>query len=145
MGWLNLLADAGRLDVLDALCPGKVQTMIAGDVAHWHQSSGDDAQHKDTLVWATLPLPWRVLEGEVCTRSDVEDACLSAGVDPSEGWTMPKRSGVIELTEPTPELVHGVTVGSPLLAQILRRSNVFSGKKVSVGPLLDASIPEGEL
>lgn len=138
-GWLNLLAATDRLDILDAVCPGKAQALIAADLAWGHTYWGDSSStsttpgHGDTAVWATLPHPWEVLpadgsNGAACTRADVETAAAAHGLDPVEtGWTAARTSGTTEQTAPTPELVHGVTVGSPELAGILRRAGWFSG------------------
>lgn len=84
----------------------------------------------NTGVWASLPLPWDVIEGrEACTRAMVEGACAERGLDPAEsGWTGPRPVGEPVFYRPTPELVHGVQVGNPYLATVLKRWGFFSGK-----------------
>lgn len=128
-GWVEVLHAAGMEEILDRLCPGKVLRLIAADVAAWHRVSGGGLE-LDTAVWADLPPPWEVLDGSAsCTRSDVEAACRRHGVDPStKGWTRPRPDCVAEPFRPTPELVHGVEVGYPGLALLLRKAGVFSGK-----------------
>ena len=124
--WFALLGAMGMEAVLDEVCPGKVLRLMAADVARWHGSL-----HPDTNVWAALPLPWEVLRGEaLCTRDLVAQACRMYGVAET-GWTGPKGDKRAVKFTPTPELVHGVTVSSPLLASVLRNAGVFSGKAVS--------------
>ena len=123
--WFALLAAMGMESVLDEVCPGKALRLMAADVARWHGEL-----HPDTRVWAALPLPWEVLRGEArCTREMVLSACRFHNVSAS-GWAGPKGpKQAVEFTA-TPELVHGVTVSSPLLASVLRAAGVFSGQVV---------------
>jgi hypothetical protein len=63
----------------------------------------------------------------------VEDVCYRHGVDPvKSGWSAPRPGRKIHAFRPTPELVHGVTVGHPGLALALRKMGVFSGKEVKI-------------
>jgi hypothetical protein len=129
--WIGVLYALGADDLLDQFCPGKVLRLMAADVAAWHRMSGGGLE-PDTAVWAALPPPWEVLDGSApCTRKDVESACRRAGVDPEKkGWIAPRPDRVIEAFRPTPELVHGVEVGHPGLALVLRKLGFFSGKSV---------------
>ena len=131
--WVALLYALGMEEVLDRMCLGKVLRLMAADVAFWHRAVGGRLE-PDTAVWAELPGPWDVLGGTaVCTRADVEAACGRHGVDPIKaGWTAPAPERRVEAFRPTPELVHGVEVGHPGLALILRRMGVFSGKKLKI-------------
>ena len=126
--WINLLYALGMEFVLEEVCPGKVLRLMAGDVAAWHRSIGGTLD-PNTLVWATLPLPWAVLDGTAdCPAAKVAAACQQAGLNPEKsGWLAPRPHGVVAF-RPTPELVHGVSVVSPYLARILRQHRVFSGK-----------------
>ncbi len=128
-GWFALVYDLGLTNVVDQLCPGKVLRLMAADVAHWHRMSGG-VLHQDTKVWQELPFPWEVLLGEAtCTKQHVEKACQKHGIDPvRSGWSAPRPKGKVERFTPTPELVHGVSISSPLLAGILRQCGFFSGK-----------------
>lgn len=128
-GWLNLARGLGYDDVVEGSCPGKVPALVAADVAAWHRLEGRD-QHADVQVWADLPLPWDVVLGDDdCPAELVRQACRRHGVDPdAAGWTQPWRQDVTELPAPAPDLVHGVLVSSPLLAELLRRAGVFSGQ-----------------
>ena len=130
-GWFSLLYDLGMLDAVEQMCPGKVLRLMAADVVWWHRQSGGDL-HQDTSVWKELPRPWVVLTGDVaCPKSLVECVCAKYGLDPEKsGWSAPKPGRTIEPFTPTPELVHGVVVASPLLASVLRKAGVFSGKKI---------------
>ena len=130
-GWIALLHALRAESILDAFCPGKVLILVAGDLAFLHQVYGNGL-NVDTKVWAELPLPWQVLEGEVpCPRELVESVCARHKVDAHKGgWVAPRARGKAVAFEPTPELVHGVTVSSPQLAKILREAKVFSGKDV---------------
>ena len=131
--WISLLHAMGLETVLDAVCPGKVMRLMAADVARWHLATGGGV-HPGTKVWAALPPPWDAVRGLApCGRALVEDACRAAGVKP-EDWTGPKTAGAAVAFTPTPELVHGVSVSSPALAETLRRAGVFSGKGTK-GPL----------
>jgi hypothetical protein len=129
--WIGVLYAMGADELLDRLCPGKVLRLMAADVAAWHRMSGGGLE-PDTAVWAVLPPPWEVLDGSAtCSRNDVETACRRAGVDPEKkGWTAPRPERVVEAFRPTPELVHGVEVGHPGLALVLRMLGFFSGKSV---------------
>ncbi|RAK65306.1 hypothetical protein [Hymenobacter edaphi] len=126
--WLNLLYALGMEFVLDELCFGKVMRLMAADVAFWHRSSGGDLD-PNTAVWAELPFPWEVLAGTArCTRTQVENVCRRAGLDAYKtGWLAPRPHGVVAF-QPTPELVHGVSVANPYLAAVLKRHRYFSGK-----------------
>lgn len=128
-GWIEVLHALRMDDLLDRLCPGKVMRLMAADVAAWHRVSGGGLE-PDTAVWAELPPPWAVLDGTAsCTRAEVEAVCRRCGVDPvAKGWTAPRPDRVAEAFRPTPELVHGVEVGHPGLALLLRKMGVFSGK-----------------
>ncbi|WP_199193179.1 hypothetical protein [Blastopirellula marina] len=128
-GWFSLLDSLGMTDSIDAVCPGKVLRLMAGDVAFWHQATGGDV-HPDTHIWKELPRPWEVLQGDrPCPRSLVEATCRQHGVDPvKSGWTAPRPGRYVEKFTPTPDLVHGVVVSSPELALLLRKCGVYSGK-----------------
>jgi hypothetical protein len=127
-GWINCLEAAGALDLLDAVCPGKVMRLMAGDLVSLHQRGGGGLD-PETRVWAALPLPWDVLTGEVCTAETVEQACAQQGVNAwTEGWTAPREAGPEGQWQPTPDLVHGVEIADPLWAGLLRRAGVFSGQ-----------------
>lgn len=129
-GWINLLYCMGLEDVLRVCCPGKVMRLIAGDVAAWHVNTGDDWKDDNTKVWAELPFPWAVLSGkDDCTKAMVESVCRRHGVPPDKsGWVGPKPGEKVHKFRPSPELVHGVVVDSPMLARTLRKAGVFSGK-----------------
>lgn len=129
-GWFSLMYALGLLDAVEQMCPGKVLRLMAADVVWWHRRSGGGLQ-ADTFVWKELPRPWEVLSGDVaCPKSLVENVCARFGVDPvKSGWTAPKPGRTIEKFTPTPELVHGVVVASPLLAAVFRKAGVFSGKE----------------
>lgn len=118
------------LDEIKNSCPGKAMRLIAGDVAWWHRSAGDDVTHGDNKVWEELPLPWEVLlEDKPCPASLVREVCEKHGLDPEKsGWIAPKPKQKVRPFKPTPELVHGVTVDSPELATLFRKAGVFSGK-----------------
>ena len=127
--WMNLLHALGLTAVLGDLCPGKVMRLMAADVAAWHRLSGGGLD-PNTQVWATLPLPWDVRTGRAAGGRDaVAAACQAAGLDPEHsGWLAPRPHGVAAY-RPTPELVHGVSVSNPYLAQVLRQNHVYSGKQ----------------
>lgn len=134
--WIALLDAMGADAVLDAMMPGKVLRLMAADVAHWHRSAGGGV-HPDTRVWRRLPHPWAVLHGEAaCTRTDIEAVCRDAGLEPGKGgWVRPRARTQIAEFRPTPELVHGVAVNNPFLADYLRQAGAFSGKMVKLHKL----------
>ncbi|CAM2006376.1 hypothetical protein [Acanthopleuribacter pedis] len=129
--WIALNDAMGTEDILDTLCLGKVLRLMAADVAWGHQIYGD-ALEDDTPVWAELPFPWQVFAGEAeCTRIMVEKVCRRHGVDPIvKGWIAPPAKHPPVPFTFTPELVHGVAVGHPALAKILKQLGMFSGKKL---------------
>ncbi|AWM39516.1 hypothetical protein GobsT_21500 [Gemmata obscuriglobus] len=131
--WIAVLHALDMNALLDRLCPGKVLRLMAADVAYWHRASGGGLE-PDTAVWAALPAPWEVLGGTAsCTRAEVEAVCVRCGVDPvAKGWTAPRPGRTVEAFRPTPELVHGVAVGHPGLAALLRKVGVFSGKTLKL-------------
>lgn len=130
VGWVNVLNVLGMADVLDYFYPGKAMRLMAADVVRWHSASGGNIE-PNTLVWAELPLPWEVLtHATPCPRELVESVCRKHGLDPYKtGWVanVEGRREAVPF-EPTPDLVHGVTVDDPVLAQVLRRAGYFSGK-----------------
>ena len=130
-GWFAIMYELGLLDGISQVFPGKVLRLMAADVAFWHRASGGDV-HADTKVWSDLPRPWEViLDGVACPKSLVEKICAKHGLDPSRsGWSAPKPTRHVAKFSPTPELVHGVEVASPMLASVLRKAGVFSGKSV---------------
>ncbi|WP_144981366.1 hypothetical protein [Gimesia aquarii] len=128
-GWISLMYEMGLVQAIEKMCPGKVLRLMAADVAFWHKQSGGDV-HPDTFVWNKLPRPWEILNGEAdCPKALVDKVCNSFGLDPvKSGWSAPKPGKHIEKFSPTPELVHGVDVGSPILASAFRKAGIFSGK-----------------
>lgn len=130
--WMALIVAMGLESLLDHMLPGKVMRLMAADVAAWHRSAGGGV-HGDTAVWAALPKPWDVLRGEAqSTRADVEAVCRAHGVDPEKnGWTLPRAMRTVAQARPTPELVHGVSVGNPYVAGLFKRAGVFSGRPVN--------------
>lgn len=132
-GWFALLHALKMEDLLERMCPGKVLRLMAADVAEWHRMSKGGLD-PDTFVWNEIPYPWLVVSGEKdCPRKLVEETCLRHGVEPvSRGWTSSKTRRRIFPYKPTPELVHGVSVGDPELARILRKIGYFSGKGIKM-------------
>ncbi len=128
-GWFALVEALGMDSLLDEFCPGKVPRLMAADVAFWHRATGGQI-HPDTRVWAKLPPPWEVFSGlQSCGRALVEQVCASEGVNGTKGgWSAPRPRARVAAFSPTPELVHGVEVWHPVLAQILRDAGAFSGK-----------------
>lgn len=146
--WLNIVYATGSASIVEHFAPGKVMRLMAGDVAAWHYSAGDDWVDDNVKVWRRLPLPWTVLAGDnACTRADVEAACCEVGIDPYRtGWLSPLAKSIAP-TEPTPTLVHGVRVSSPALARVLRKHGCFAGlthrtarKSVPVEVLPDVAV-----
>lgn len=131
--WIGLVYAMGMEGVLDAICPGKTLRLMAADVAAWHRREGS-ALDPDTLVWNELPLPWEVLNGKaICTREIIADACQKHGVEGvKSGWIAPRPRASVAAFRPTPELVHGVTVGNPFLATLLKQAGFFSGKTIKM-------------
>jgi hypothetical protein len=131
--WISLVYSLGMESVLEGYCPGKVMRLMAADVARWHAASkGGEGSSLDanTFVWRELPLPWEVFRGRAeCRLSTVSDACMRHGVK-LEGWVEPPPAKRAVEFSPTPELVHGVAVSSPFLAERLRALGWFSGKPV---------------
>jgi len=134
--WLAITDAMDAQNTYDAFLPGKVMRLMAADVARWHEVSGGGLD-PDTKVWALLPKPWDVMDGtKHCGRKDVIRALAQAGrrthkpINESS-WLGPRPTGHAVPWQPTPDLVHGVTVNSPRLAAFMRRVGVFSGKKIS--------------
>ena len=130
-GWINTLHALGAESVLDALAPGKALRLMAADVVYMHRRFGSGGLEPDTLVWNELPKPWDVIQGRKrCTQKDIARACIRHG-SVGKGWIAPRAKSVARFT-PTPELVHGVTVTSPRLAETLRRAGYFAGPSKGV-------------
>jgi hypothetical protein len=68
---------------------------------------------------------------------------LKASMEGGRGWIRARSKG-IEEWRPTPELVHGVEVGSPALALRLRKAGFFSGSSPNSNKVKPHSI-DGEL
>lgn len=144
-GWIATLYALGMETMLDHLAPGKMMRLMAADVMRWHIYSKavaagvkmdyhrfdwnnipEVALEPDTLVWRDLPKPWEVVLGKTpCTRSMIEAACAARGIE-GKGWVHPRSKTVAKFT-PTPELVHGVVISSPVLATTLKALGYFSG------------------
>lgn len=133
--WIALLYSLGAADVLEHMCVPKVMRLIAADVMAWHAAVGHVGD-PNVQVAARLPPGWKVVLGEEhCDRADVELTCRVVGIDPAKtGWIAPRPRDAVAHFRPTPELVHGVAVGSPLLATLLRKQGWFSGKGYRGGP-----------
>lgn len=133
------LASAWSVDpaIADAYLPGKVLRLMAADVAAWHRAKGGGLD-PDTKVWAALPRPWAVFSGEATqTRRDMIAACESVGVDPAaSGWAKPRPRTAVDEVRDTPETVHGVIVGHPALAAMLRRAGYFAGPSTGPGDVI---------
>lgn len=127
--WLSALTVTGTLAILTATCPPKLPKLMAGDLIFWHTATGGDIAHPDVRVAASLAPAWKVVTGEEsCTARDVRLACTAEGLDPeTTGWVAPLAKGELGTVTPTPELVHGITVGDPILAAVLRRAGAWSG------------------
>lgn len=140
---VSLMYALGMEDLFDAMWPGKVMRLMAADVAAWHRRAGGGLDPA-TGVWADLPRPWEVLAGKArCSRADVAAACARHGLDPEKsGWIAPPPPGKPARFRPTPELVHGVVVGDPHLATVLRAAGWYSGKPAK---LRAAPAPPGEI
>jgi hypothetical protein len=130
-GWITAMIAAGMAKSFDRFLPGKSLRLMAADVAYMHRAYGSGDLDPDTKVWNVLPKPWDVMTGkQICTESVIKKACKENSVDPLRGWLGWKEGErFVEITKPTPELVHGVIVSSPGIAKILRRAGYFSGKK----------------
>jgi hypothetical protein len=127
--WIETLDALDDLHILDLHCPPKAMRVMAADLVYWHRATDGDVD-LDTKVWSMLPKPWQVLGGGVMTltRSQVERVCDSVGADAHKrGWSTPRPIGPVATFEPTPELVHGVSIGSPIWAERLKKAGVFSG------------------
>ena len=126
--WINLIYALGMDDVLDTVCFGKVLRLMAGDVVAWHFNVGNKLD-PNTEVWNKLPLPWEVFDNlAICNRELIKKICKKAHIDPEKsGWIAPREHKVVPYRV-TPELVHGVTVNNPFLAQVLKQQGFFSGK-----------------
>ncbi|MGU3496280.1 hypothetical protein ACLBXM_19750 [Xanthobacteraceae bacterium A53D] len=134
--WVALVDALGLAALFEEMLPGKVMRLMAGDVAAWQARAGNGL-HPDTRVWADLPKPWAVLQGEApCTRATIEAACARHGVDPAKnGWSAPRSRTAEAAYRPTPELVHGVSVDNPYLANLLKRMGAYSGRPLKSEPL----------
>ncbi len=125
-GWIGTLYALGMEQVLDGFAPGKALRLMAADVAYGHMRYGDGLE-PNTAVWGLLPKPWEViLHDALCTREMIEQACASQKADVIAGWLAPRKKSIAAYT-PTPELVHGVIVSSPDLAQHLKACGYFAG------------------
>lgn len=130
-GWLNALAASGALGALASYCPPKAMRLMAGDLIAYYRAMGQDPVAPDVKVAALLPSAWEVAAGAPCTQEDAARACERVGLDPfASGWAGPRAGRSVAAFEPTPELVHGIVVRDPLLADMLRRGGAFSGKAI---------------
>lgn len=135
--WITAMLASGLGDVFEKFMPGKALRLMAADVAYMHLHYGSGDLDDDTKVWKNLPFPWDVISGEKnCNREMIIKACREANVSSMRGWIGWEGPRPVEITKPTPELVHGVVVTSPEIAKILRKNGYFSGKKTTfVAPI----------
>jgi hypothetical protein len=120
-----VLYSIGGEEVLSKFAPTKALRLMAADVAWGHRTYGE-GEDPDTAVWNDLPKPWEILFEEYsCGRQDIIEACKRHNVQ-GRGWIAP-RSKKIAAFNPTPELVHGVVISSPELAEELRKAGYFAG------------------
>jgi hypothetical protein len=140
-GWISIVYALGLDRTLDVFCPGKVMRLMAADVAAWHAATkGEDALDPNTKVWAELPAPWLVFQGKAdCPRGLVEEACARHGVD-LKGWVTPPPKKRAAAFAPTPELVHGVAVSSPFLAEKMRALGWFSDRAAPNAGIIDGNV-----
>ncbi|TSC82167.1 MAG: hypothetical protein G01um101419_665 [Parcubacteria group bacterium Gr01-1014_19] len=125
-GWINALTYSNMGGALKDFCPGKALRLMAADVVSWH--GGPDGLDPDTKVWNELPKPWEViLDGKRCSRHMVMLACRRCKVEPKKWLENSDGPRDAESAELTPELVYGVSVGSPELAKILKKAGFFAG------------------
>lgn len=104
-GWIGVITAMGMEEIFDHFVPGKALRLMAADVVAVHRAWGSGRLEPDTEVWNELPLPWQVVLGPArCTRADIDAACRRHGVA-GKGWLRPRETRV-EVTRPTPELVH---------------------------------------
>lgn len=144
--WISLLYAMGAEGILETICFGKVLRLMAADVVAWHYRAGGQLD-PDTAIWNELPLPWEVLSGQhSCNLALVESVCRKHNVNPvQKGWTVPRPTGQPVAFTPTPELVHGVSVTNPMLAEALRQAGFFSGKATKRSIPLAAEIHHSTL
>lgn len=141
-GWISTLYAMGNETILDKFAPPKMLRLMAADVVRWHRSSTGGLE-PDTQVWNILPKPWEVVLGrKSCTRKDIETACHEVGIK-GKGWIAP-RSKKVAPFKPTPELVHGVVVTSPELADVLKKCGYFSGPSKDIKGYADVNIEKSE-
>jgi hypothetical protein len=131
-GWMNALHSAGISVALESYCPPKAMRLMAADLIAWYRLSGRDPVAPDVKVAALLPPAWDVFSGAAtCSRADVVAACKRVGLDPvKSGWAGRRARRGRAVFEPTPELVHGIAVRDPLMADMLRRGGAWSGKRI---------------
>lgn len=145
--WISIVSSLGAFAVLNEVCPPKAMKVMAADLIYWHTRSGGSLTHPDVAVAARLPAAWDVVaDRATCVAGDVAAACAEVGVDPlRSGWLAPRPAREVAEFHPTPELVHGITVADPLLAAVLRRGKVFSGRPLTgdVHEVLDRLAGEG--
>lgn len=128
-GWLNTMHALGLHAAFDEMLPGKALRLMAADVVAWH---GQGQLDPDTRVAAHLSPPWEVVLGRAnCIQAQVQRACRAEGVV-GRAWLKPRTRKVAKGSF-TPELVHGVMVSAPSLAQALRRAGVAAGPSKSRG------------
>lgn len=144
-GWVNALSATGSLDLVTVTCPPKLPRLMAGDLIYWHTCTGGDLTHPDVRVAALLPPAWEVLNGDAtCDARDIREACQLIDIDPERtGWLAPLRHTGVGTFSPTPELVHGIEIGDPILASMLRRAHAFSGRAIRPEHLPDGDVPFG--
>jgi hypothetical protein len=135
--WISATIAAGFDSVLDKYLPGKAPRLMAADLVWWARNMGQEL-HEDTRMFAKLPYPWEVINGDKkLNRAKILSVARKANVTNVDetGWVGPRTGVVSEVAAAEPITVHGIVVSDPHLAVMLRKSGAFSAKNFS--PLED--------
>jgi hypothetical protein len=131
--WISATIAAGFDSVLDNYLPGKAPRLMAADLVWWARNMGQEL-HEDTRMFAKLPYPWEVINGDKkLNRAKILSVARKANVTNVDetGWVGPRTGVVSEVAAAEPITVHGIVVSDPYLAVMLRKSGAFSAKKFS--------------
>lgn len=118
--WVNLTTFLDMGKVFESFLPGKAPRIMAADIVRMREWDGQDL-HSDQALFFKFPKPWEIISGDAAL--EVEEARKF------DGWAAPLKDIKTETPSIEPTLVNGVVVGSPLLAELLKKSGVFAGAK----------------
>lgn len=113
--------------IFDRWLPGKALRLMAADLV-WSRTVQGEGLEPDTKIWQALPKPWDVVLGNAsCDRAMIDHAIKTMNLEGKVGgWTAARPRTAVSAWVPTPDLVCGVAISNPYIAEWMRKHGIFS-------------------